>query len=95
MKIKNRKKLEKFMQKHADARKTTANWIHDITEAKWETTMDIKRVYADASFLSKNNVVFNIRGNNYRFVVVVVYVAGEINVKFAGTHAEYDKLKLK
>ena len=57
--------------------------------------MDIKRVYAVVSFLSKNRVIFNIRGNNYRFVVVVVYVEGQVIIKFAGTHAEYDRLNMK
>ena len=35
--------------------------------------------------------VYNIGGNNFRHVVVVVYVEGMLVVDWIGTHAEYDK----
>ena len=43
------------------------------------------------SFLSGNRVVFNIGGNNFRLVVIAVYVQGMLVVDWVGTHAEYDK----
>jgi mRNA interferase HigB len=30
--------------------------------------------------------VFNIRGNNYRLVVIVIFIAGVVNIDFVGTH---------
>ena len=36
--------------------------------------------------------VFNIGGNNFRVVAVVVFIAGVMNIRFVGTHAEYDKI---
>ncbi|EOR7631858.1 type II toxin-antitoxin system HigB family toxin, partial [Escherichia coli] len=42
-----------------------------------------------------NRVIFNIKGNNYRLVVQVVYQAGMVIVERVGTHAEYDKWRLK
>ncbi|MBQ2209619.1 MAG: type II toxin-antitoxin system HigB family toxin [Acetobacter sp.] len=37
--------------------------------------------------------VFNIKGNNYRTVVLVVFFAGTVAIRFIGTHYEYDKIK--
>ena len=82
------------MEKHSDARNATKAWLREIENAEWKTGMDIKRRYPSASFLSGNKVIFNIRGNYYRFLVVVVYRLGQVIIKFTGTHAEYDKLKL-
>ena len=46
---------------------------------------------AAADFLPNNRVIFNLRGNHYRLVVVVVFAAGRVVVEWIGTHAEYDK----
>jgi mRNA interferase HigB len=37
-------------------------------------------------------VVVNIKGNDYRLVVAVVYRFGVVYIKFLGTHQEYDKI---
>jgi mRNA interferase HigB len=37
-------------------------------------------------------VVFNIKGNTYRLVVVVEYAQGKMFIRFVGTHAEYDRI---
>ncbi len=37
--------------------------------------------------------VFNIKGNNYRVVVLILFVTGRVYIRFIGTHAEYDKIK--
>jgi mRNA interferase HigB len=36
--------------------------------------------------------VFDIGGNNYRLVAVILYRRKAIYVRFIGTHAEYDKI---
>ena len=38
--------------------------------------------------------VFNIKGNNYRLIVRIIFRVRTIYVKFIGTHKEYDKVNL-
>ena len=52
-------------------------------------------MYASADYVGNNRYVFNIRGNKYRLVAVVVFFMGELNVRFVGTHKEYDKIDCK
>jgi mRNA interferase HigB len=49
-------------------------------------------MFATASFLANNRVVFNISGNKYRLVVKVEYELKTIFVRFIGTHADYSKI---
>jgi mRNA interferase HigB len=42
--------------------------------------------------VGNQHYVFNIRGNNYRLVVVVKFTVGYIFVRWVGTHKEYDKI---
>jgi mRNA interferase HigB len=71
------------------------NWIERVESAKWSNHNELKTDFPSADYVSNNRYVFNIKGNNYRIIVLVVFFAGELNVRFAGTHAEYDKIDAK
>lgn len=60
--------------------------------AQWKSPVDTKEAYRNASFTANNRVVFNIKGNDSRLVVLVRYDKGLMFVKFVGTHAQYDKI---
>ena len=94
MRIAGRDKLTKFMRKHARSRSSLSSWVSTAEEAHWKTPQDIKEHFRSADFLSDNRVIFNISGNNYRLVVLVRYVEGQLLVLKIGTHAEYDKWDL-
>jgi mRNA interferase HigB len=53
---------------------------------------ELKLHFPSADYLGKSRYVFNIKGNNYRFVAVVFFAAGQLTFCFIGTHAEYDKI---
>lgn len=85
--------LEAFKAKHADARGLLDAWQLEVERAEWRSPQDIKRRYRSADFLQGNRVIFNVKGNSYRLVVLVRYQSGLVVVEWVGTHAEYDKKK--
>lgn len=92
MRIISRRILREFWEKHPDATIALETWFHDVEHATWNTPTDIKVVYQNASFVANNRVVFNIKGNHYRLVVVVIYQHGMVYIRFVGTHEEYDHI---
>ena len=48
--------------------------------------------FLSTDYVGNQHYVFNIRGNNYRLVVVVKFTVGYIFVRWVGTHKEYDKI---
>jgi len=92
MRIVGRDRLVEFGRRHAGARQPLGRWVEQAEAAVWTAPADVKRQFAHASFLSGNRVVFNLGGNRFRLVVVVVYVRGLLDIRWVGTHAEYDKL---
>ena len=67
-------------------------WYALASRSQWRSPSDIKEAYRNASFTANNRVVFNIKGNDYRLVVLARYDKGLLFVKFVGTHAQYDKI---
>jgi len=87
--------LDEFVEKHADCRKAVQNWINKVEDAEWKSHTDLKMDFPSADYVKNGRYVFNIRGNKYRLIVVVVFVAGQLIVRFIGTHAEYDKINVE
>jgi mRNA interferase HigB len=67
-------------------------WWAEVSRAQWRNPAELKRMYATASLVRGNRVVFNISGNNYRLVARVNYRAQVVDIRFFGTHSEYDKI---
>jgi mRNA interferase HigB len=88
------KMLRRFWEQHPDAQQVLQAWYRDAKRATWSTPADIKNVYRNASLVGNNRVVFNIRGNQYRLVVVVNYTSGIIYIRFIGTHQDYDRINV-
>ena len=80
---------------HANAQPALLSWAAIVRQADWSSPADLKRLFPNASILSDNRVIFNLKGNTDRLVSRIHYPARVVQVRWFGTHAEYDKLKLK
>lgn len=67
-------------------------WFAEVSRAAWTSTADVKRLYATASIVSAERIVFNIKGNDYRLVVAVDFEKGIVWIKWIGTHEAYDRI---
>jgi len=92
MKIINRRLLDDFTTKHTDATKPIERWIDYIENSNILNHNDLKTIFPSADYVGNSRYVFNVKGNNYRLVVIIIFVNNNAFVRFAGTHAEYDKI---
>jgi mRNA interferase HigB len=74
------------------ARSQYEAWLGIVGVATWWNPEGVKATYPKASILKAGRVVFNIKGNDYRLVARLQYQAGILEIRFFGTHAEYDKI---
>ncbi|MCB0086812.1 MAG: type II toxin-antitoxin system HigB family toxin [Caldilineaceae bacterium] len=84
--------LRAFWQKHPDAERPLQAWYALAEKASWRSPAEIKATLGNASFVGRNRVIFNIKGNDYRLIVVAEYQKGRLFIRFVGTHAEYDRI---
>ncbi len=69
-----------------------AAWRSEVELARWKKPTEVKAMYGTADVVGGNRIVFDICGNNYRVVVQFNYGAGIARIRFAGNHAEYDRI---
>lgn len=67
-------------------------WLAIAAAALWQTPIDVKHSHPKASILKRGRVVFNIKGNDFRLVAQITYGAETLEIRFFGTHAEYDDI---
>lgn len=92
MLIANKELLDIFVQTHSKALKPLNKWLEIIKEVHWRSHADLKSTFPSADYVKNGRYVFNIGGNNFRLVAVVIFIGDVMNIRFIGTHAEYDKI---
>ena len=95
MRIIAKSTLRNFWEKYPDAEQPLKAWHDEAKKAKWSNFQDIKKQFKSASIVGNDRVVFNIKGNHYRLIVLILFRKGKIFIRFVGTYSEYDKVDAK
>jgi len=92
MKIVNAKLLIDFARENPNAAAAINRWVEAVKAATWRHHSDLKQLFPQADYVGNSRYVFNLKGNDYRLVAVVVFFAGTLQVRFIGAHAKYDRI---
>jgi mRNA interferase HigB len=85
-------KLNVFAKNHANARKSIATWVSTTEETIWNSKQDVLRDFPKAKMIANNRARFEIVHNTYRLIVKINYDAHIVQIRFIGTHTEYDRI---
>jgi len=88
----NRKTLLAYAEKYPDAKNALFEWYHEFLSGDFKSFQELKVLYGSASLVGDDRVVINILGNHYRLVIRVIFVYKTMQIKWFGTHSEYDKI---
>jgi mRNA interferase HigB len=84
--------VEEFARKHADARKSISTWKFTVKKAIWESKQDVLNDFPKAKMIANNRARFEIVHNVYRLIIKIDYDDRIVEVRFIGTHNEYDRI---
>ena len=87
-----RKTLLEYCKKHPLAAVALQEWYYELANSDFKNFNEIKKVYGNAGIIADDRVVFNIMGNKYRLVIRIVFEFKAIQIKWFGTHAEYNNV---
>ncbi len=86
------KKIEQFINQYPDAEDALNNWYKIAKRADWSSFHEMKHSFNSVDAVGNDRYVFNIRGNNYRVVTLILFNVITVFIKFIGTHKQYDKI---
>ena len=92
MKIFYLSRLDEFGRKHANSRKSLATWKYVVLLAQWKNKQHVLNDFPKAKMIKNNRARFEIVHNTYRLIVHIHYEEQFVEIRFIGTHNEYDRI---
>jgi mRNA interferase HigB len=92
MRIIAKKILQDFWIKHPDSKNQLEQWFQITHKCIWENLNEVKETFPNVSILKNNRVVFNIKGNDYRIIVLIKFTMSAVFICWVGKHSDYDKI---
>jgi mRNA interferase HigB len=87
------RKLREFFEKDPNSKIALQDWYKRASKADWEDFSDIKKTFNSVDTVGSSRFVFNVKGNHYRVIAIVMFQIGRIYIRWVGTHKDYDKIK--
>ncbi|MDN3585775.1 type II toxin-antitoxin system HigB family toxin [Pedobacter aquatilis] len=88
----NRKTLLDYSKIYPKAKNALFEWYYEFLTTSFKNFQELKSIYGNASLVGDDRVVINIMGNKYRLVIRIVFLYKTIQIKWFGTHKEYDEI---
>ena len=82
-----------YYTKNPQSKAALEDWYEKTKAAEWKCLADIKKTFNSVDSVGNQHYVFNIKGNDYRLVVLVLFTPQRVYIRFVGTHSEYDDIK--
>jgi len=95
MRIVTYKKIREFIEKDSNAAIALYDWYYRVKKANWDNLFDLRKNFRNIDYVGNNRYVFNIKGNYYRIICIIIFASKKVYIRFIGTHAEYDKINAK
>ncbi|MDR2690927.1 MAG: type II toxin-antitoxin system HigB family toxin [Dysgonamonadaceae bacterium] len=93
MRVVTFKAIQEYSAKHPDSDTPLREWYKKTKGSEWRCFADIKQTFNSVDSVGNNRFVFDIKGNIYRIVAIVLFASQKVYIRFIGTHSEYNRIK--
>jgi mRNA interferase HigB len=87
--------IRHFIEKHPNDNEAFENWYDKVKAADWKNFSELKCTFNSVDSVGSDRYVFNIKGNQYRLVALIIFKVRTVFILFIGTHPEYDLIDVK
>ncbi|MEO5910576.1 MAG: type II toxin-antitoxin system HigB family toxin [Pelobium sp.] len=84
--------LKTFSKSHGDAERALEEWYELTKTADWKNFNEMRNTFNSVDAVGNDRYVFNIKGNSYRLIALIIFKVRTVFILFVGTHATYNKI---
>jgi mRNA interferase HigB len=84
--------IREFSIMNPDAEASLSNWYELCKKADWKNFNEMRNTFNSVDAVGNDRYVFNIKGNNYRLIALVIFKKRTVFILFIGSHRDYDKI---
>ncbi len=88
--ILGKERILAFQTEHSWSRKPLAKWAETVEKGSWSHFAELRNSFRSVDYVN-GFTVFDIKGNDYRLIAVVIFSRQQLVVKHLFTHDEYTR----
>ena len=82
--------LNKYGEGHSECKEALLNWYLKVKNGNWSNFHELKNSF---NAVGNDRYVFNIKGNQYRLIALIIFETRTLFILFIGTHENYNKIE--
>ena len=84
--------IKQYSNLHPDVKLALDEWYIKTEKSQWSCFADVKQTFNSVDNVGGKRYVFNIKGNLYRVIALILFGPKIVYIRFIGTHTEYNKI---
>lgn len=85
--------LRDFAKKYPEAAVSVFKWYEIVGSSDWKNFSEMKNSFNSVDAVGNDRYVFDLKGNHFRLITLIIFKVRTVFILFIGTHSEYDKLE--
>ncbi|TRZ75398.1 MAG: type II toxin-antitoxin system HigB family toxin [Chitinophagaceae bacterium] len=85
--------LIRFGNEHPESLEALLKWYQISKNASWRNYHELKSTFNSVDAVGNDRYVFNIKGNQYRLIALIIFETRTLFILFVGNHQDYNKIK--
>jgi mRNA interferase HigB len=87
--------LKTFINEYPDAAQALEAWYETTRLSNWKNFNEMRASFNSVDLVGNDRYVFNIKGNHYRLITLILFKVRTVYILFIGTHSAYDAIDAK
>lgn len=84
--------INSYCINNPEIKNALTSWYEISKNANWKNYHDLKESFNSADSVGNDRYVFNIKGNQYRLIALILFKTRTLFILFIGNHQEYNKI---